>query len=327
MREDAIALRKRLKWWPSGLGFFGWILISLTGTVKKLYLFTSPAFPSALSYRVDINRADSLHLLSVPGLTPWKVHRLLRIRGEMGGFRELDEIEVLLGKEAWEKCGSFLIAPSGSIYPSQKVDLNQADSTTLVRGHLCRPLSARSLLRYRKKLGGFSSWEQIDSLKHLNAIEKYRLHRYGELGSRTSKHAPSKKTYQTLLDLNRASIDELEALPGIGRKTAERIVRYREKLLYFTHISQLWEIWGIHPDNLQKAQPYLYVGPPSKEPLSLRHASIEELAAHPYISWKLARQLVRERMRWGELPIPPEIWEAWLPDSLRIRLIPYLKGD
>ncbi len=47
---------------------------------------------------------------------------------------------------------------------------------------------------------------------------------------------------------------------------------------------------------------------------------MEELAAHPYISWKLAKSLIRYRRQWGEEPIPVEVWREWLPDTLRNRL-------
>ena len=54
---------------------------------------------------------------------------------------------------------------------------------------------------------------------------------------------------------------------------------------------------------------------------------MEELAAHPYISWKLAESLIRYRRQWGEEPIPMEVWREWLPDTLRNRLEPYLTGE
>lgn len=84
---------------------------------------------------------------------------------------------------------------------------------------------------------------------------------------------------------------------------------------------------GLRPENIEKALPRLRVGPPSREPISLRYAPAESLAAHPYISWRLARQLIRQRQSWGDRPIPPEIWQSWLPDSVRFRLMPYLTGE
>lgn len=62
---------------------------------------------------------------------------------------------------------------------------------------------------------------------------------------------------------------------------------------------------GLRPENIEKALPRLRVGPPSREPISLRYAPAESLAAHPYISWRLARQLIRQRQSWGDRPIPP----------------------
>jgi len=49
------------------------------------------------------------------------------------------------------------------------------------------------------------------------------------------------------LDLNAATQDELEALPGIGPVLAGRILDYREQIGGFTSLEQLLEVKGIGP--------------------------------------------------------------------------------
>ena len=61
-----------------------------------------------------------------------------------------------------------------------------------------------------------------------------------------------------LVDLNRASVDELCSLPGIGRKKAEAIVTLRERRP-FTRVTQLLHIKGIGHKTLLKLKPRVTV--------------------------------------------------------------------
>lgn len=62
------------------------------------------------------------------------------------------------------------------------------------------------------------------------------------------------------LDVNRASREELEAVPGIGPVLAGRIIEYREKNGGFNRIDDLLKIKGIGPKTLEKLRRYLAVG-------------------------------------------------------------------
>lgn len=61
-----------------------------------------------------------------------------------------------------------------------------------------------------------------------------------------------------LVDLNRAGVDELCTLPGIGRKKAEAIIALRERRP-FTRVTQLLQIKGIGHKTLLKLKPRVTV--------------------------------------------------------------------
>ncbi len=61
------------------------------------------------------------------------------------------------------------------------------------------------------------------------------------------------------LDLNIASVDELEILPGIGPKKAGAIVDYRERHGGFKYLDQLTEVKGIGDKTLERIAPYVFV--------------------------------------------------------------------
>jgi competence protein ComEA len=66
----------------------------------------------------------------------------------------------------------------------------------------------------------------------------------------------------TPVNLNTAGIAELETLPGIGRRTAERIVEYREKHGGFKKIEELMNVQGIGEKSFLKLKDLITVTPP-----------------------------------------------------------------
>ena len=62
------------------------------------------------------------------------------------------------------------------------------------------------------------------------------------------------------LDLNRASADELEGLPGIGPKTAQRILDDRRTRGPFRKASDLTRVKGIGAKTLARLLPHITVG-------------------------------------------------------------------
>ncbi len=67
------------------------------------------------------------------------------------------------------------------------------------------------------------------------------------------------------LDLNRATLDELIALPGIGPVLARRIIEYREAHGGFQSVEELLEIRGIGPKKLAQIKERLLVGALEKQ--------------------------------------------------------------
>lgn len=60
------------------------------------------------------------------------------------------------------------------------------------------------------------------------------------------------------IDINTASVELFDALPGIGPALAERIVEYRTKYGPFKNVDDLQEVKGIGPKVLGKLKPYIY---------------------------------------------------------------------
>jgi competence protein ComEA len=61
------------------------------------------------------------------------------------------------------------------------------------------------------------------------------------------------------LDLNAATVGELEALPGVGPVTAAKIIAWREEHGRFTRVEELQEVAGIGPKTYADIAPYCRV--------------------------------------------------------------------
>jgi len=59
---------------------------------------------------------------------------------------------------------------------------------------------------------------------------------------------------QKIVNINRSSVDDLVKLPGIGLKTAEKIVRYRNEHGYFITKDELKNVNGIGTAKLKKIE-------------------------------------------------------------------------
>jgi len=73
--------------------------------------------------------------------------------------------------------------------------------------------------------------------------------------------APATAAKAAAVDLNSASVADLETLPGVGRATAERIVEYRQKNGAFKKIEELMNVKGIGEKSFLKLKPLVTVSP------------------------------------------------------------------
>ena len=81
----------------------------------------------------------------------------------------------------------------------------------------------------------------------------------GTTPARASSRSNAKPPVTGTININTASATELEALPGIGAKTAARIVEYRQKNGPFKKIEELMNVRGVGEKNFLKLKPQITV--------------------------------------------------------------------
>jgi competence protein ComEA len=78
--------------------------------------------------------------------------------------------------------------------------------------------------------------------------------------------AAQKKPPAKPINLNTATIEQLEQLPGVGPVTAKDIIQFRNKSGQFRSVNDLLAIRRISKARLEKIRPYVTVGPLPPKP-------------------------------------------------------------
>jgi competence protein ComEA len=75
---------------------------------------------------------------------------------------------------------------------------------------------------------------------------------------------PAQVAEKSPINLNAATLEQLETLPGIGRKVAERILEYRTKSGGFKKVEELMNVKGIGEKSFLKIKPLISVAKSDK---------------------------------------------------------------
>ncbi len=99
------------------------------------------------------------------------------------------------------------------------------------------------------------------------------------------------------IDVNAAPASELEAIPGVGARTARAIVDERERAGPYRSLDDLARARGVGASTLELLAPFVTV--PPAPPVDLNSASVAELERLPGIGPVLAARIVVERADGG----------------------------
>jgi len=127
------------------------------------------------------------------------------------------------------------------------------------------------------------------------------------------------------LDINASDSSTLTMLPGIGDRLASRIVKYRNRLGGFVHVSQLLEVYGLQDSILDKITPMIFVAPSfSIEKIDINKIDYAMLTKHPYMTYSMAKIILAYRKAHGSINGVDEMYSiAGIPQDQLVKFLPY----
>lgn len=138
----------------------------------------------------------------------------------------------------------------------------------------------------------------------------------------------NKTTQAKFIKMNAATLWEWMDLKGIGAKTGERILNYKENLGGFIDKYQLFEVWGIDSLVWTSQWDKIILDTIEIKRINLNTDSFKYLVKHPYIESKTAKLILNYRLQHGDYNSIKDLYKIKaLPESIIKKLTPYVKFE
>ena len=221
----------------------------------------------------DPNTADSSTLVHL-GLKPWQASNMLKYRAKGGRYRKTEDLKRLYGMtdsmylallpyvvidtlaiDRWRD-SVRMAADSVPRHVSHKRDtilnLRTADTTELKMIKGIGSYRAKQIIRYRERLGGFVSVEQLREVKALQPLLKDSLSTDSLL-----LHFFIDSVRVVPLKVNSMHVERLQRHPYLSFEQARAIYELRRKKIHLKHLDQLRTLDCLTEQDIQRLRPYL----------------------------------------------------------------------
>ena len=226
-------------------------------------VFTPGGSETLLSFDPNLASAEDFSRL---GLKSWQISRIQKYREKGGVFRKKEDFSRIYGITAiqYEKLEPYISIDSSFLRksvsgrrmtisrPARRIlsfEINTADSLQLDSLYGIGPVLASRIIRYRNRLGGFISLDQ------LKEVYGFPIQFYDSI----TAHLSVDTLKIVFIHLNTVSLEVLRKHPYLNIYQARSIIRYRELKGRFTGSGQVIENQLLPPEVWNRIKSYLRV--------------------------------------------------------------------
>lgn len=218
----------------------------------------------------DPNTADSTTLLRL-GLQPWQVRSVYKYRAKGGVFRKKTDFARLYGLTAkqYRELEPYIsissdYQPAADVYAEnsekhpfhrdsihystkikqgERIDLNDADTSALMRIPGIGSYYSRQIVRYRERLGGF--------------VSKNQLAEIDDFPMESAVFMTIDTTAVRKMNVNKLTLNQLKRHPYMGYYRAKAICDYRRLKGNISSLDDLRLIRDFTPQAIERLRPYV----------------------------------------------------------------------
>jgi competence ComEA-like helix-hairpin-helix protein len=130
-----------------------------------------------------------------------------------------------------------------------------------------REVTPRAVSSPTRQADGLCSLPSLDAAKRRLSVFRHLASAYHSFqGGPSGARSPTAKPPEALtLDINHATAEDFQKLPGIGPRLAQRIVAYRRKHGPFRRVEDLMAVKGLGLKKWKAIRPHLRVESPARK--------------------------------------------------------------
>ena len=195
--------------------------------------------------------------------------------------------------------------------------------------------AVRNIVNYREKGGVYNKKDDLKKLygideelyaklaPYIQLPDSFQYKEKQEWEENNDYRSVTKEVVQ--VDINTATAEELQTVNGIGEFYAKTITERRTELGGFYSNVQLDEVYGLSSETIATIIPQLVFDSMSVKLLAINTLAYEDLAKHPYLSYKEARAVVNYIEQHGDFTEAKQLEDLHIFQGKNIsRLLPYL---
>ena len=256
-------------------------------------------------------------------------YRYWFVRQPQDFSRETKELDSLIATWKWDEQDSAINKTSeGKLF---SFNPNHSTKEELLELGFTNSLANR-IVNYRLKGGKFLVKKDLEKIYGMDSSLFKKMLAFIDLPEQVLKEEGVKKfevkekPVFVKFDLNSADTSQLIKIYGIGPKLSERIVTYRQKLGGFISPDQIREVYGLDSTVIHELFKKSFIELNFKPRLiDLNNATEQELGAHPYLKYKLAKAITAYRFQHGAFQSIDDLRKIALIDEPKFQKIkPYL---